>query len=350
MLGVLSRRRFVARTSTLALASPFLSLVGCDSDETNDLLSFGGSTMGTSYNVKFADISENVDPNVLAREVDAVLQSVNQRMSTYLADSELSQFNAAEPGQWTTLSDHTLKVVRESRRLHTVTGRAFDPTIGPLVDLWGFGPEGGPDQVPTEKDIAATIKTIGFDGVELHSEQPKIRKHASGVGMDFSGVAKGYAVDLVAQHLERSGVDNYLVEVGGELRSNGTSPNGRPWRVGIEKPVPGSRDIQQVVELQGRAMATSGNYRIFFEQNGRRYSHIVDPTTGRPVDHDLASVTVIAPTTLEADALSTAMLVLGPEKGMALAAERDIAAYFIAGSEGSFRETASTAFSDRIEV
>lgn len=350
MTRALSRRSFNVRASSVMLATPFLSLVGCDRDEVDDLVSFDGPTMGTTYSVKLARLPGDIDPALLAGEIDAVLEGVNQRMSTYRPESELSRFNSASQGQWTPVSDHTLTVVERSRRLHQLTGGAFDPTVGPVVDLWGFGPDGGQDRVPPADDIALASEMVGFAKVESRSEGSALRKQAPGVRLDLSGVAKGFAVDLVADHLEESGIENYLVEVGGELRASGARPGGRSWRVGIEKPTLASGDIQQIVDLNGEAMATSGNYRIFFERDGRRYAHIVNPRTGRPIEHDLASVTVLAPTTLEADALSTALLVLGRDDGMALAREQNITAFFISGSEGAFAEAASPAFSRRAQA
>ena len=347
MTPALPRRKFVTGVGCLALATPFVSLAGCDSSEVDQLTSFGGPTMGTSYSIKLANIGSEHDPNSLARHTASILDGVNQRMSTYLSDSELSRFNNADATTWIPVSSDTLTVIERSRQLHEVTGGAFDPTVGPLVDLWGFGPGGGQDQVPQTEKISAAAETVGLAKVQIRREEPALLKDVSGVRLDLSGVAKGFAVDLVAAHLSEQGIDNYLVEVGGELRASGTGPDGRPWRIGIEKPALAANDMQHLVDLGREALATSGNYRIFFEQDGRRYSHIISPKTGRPVDHNLASVTVVAPTTLDADALSTAMLVLGRQEGMALAIEQDIAAYFVEGGNGTFEATASPAFSRR---
>lgn len=347
MSPMISRRKFAAHTGRLALATPFLSLTGCDRDEADDAISFGGPTMGTSYTIKLPHLESGHDVDRLAREIAGTLEAVNQRMSTYLPESELSRFNRANAATWTPVSDETLTVIERSRQLYQITGGAFDPTVGPIVDLWGFGPDGGKEQIPPTESLAAVAETVGLSKVETQSDKPALRKSASGVRLDLSGVAKGFAVDLVAKHLSDKGITNYLVEVGGELRASGLGPAGRSWRVGIERPTLASSAIQHVVELGKEALATSGNYRIFFEQNGRRYSHIINPQTGQPVDHDLASVTVVAQTTLEADALSTAMLVLGRDDGLRLANENNIAAYFITGSDGSFKATASSAFSRR---
>lgn len=349
MAWILSRRDFIGHAQKAALATPFLSLAGCFDDSADDLLSLDGQTMGTTYSVKLAGAPSGIDAKILADKIDGILEAVNQRMSTYRPESELSRFNDASPESWTSISKDTLTVVEQSRRLGTFSGGAFDPTVGPIVDLWGFGPGDGQQRVPSAEDIRAATDTVGFAKVESRAgDVPAIRKHGPGVRLDFSGVAKGFGVDKVAAHLDAAGIENYLVEVGGELFSRGHRPDGKAWRVGIESPTLGSGNVQQVVDLAGgEALATSGNYRIFFEQDGRRYPHIVSPRTGRPVEHDLASVSVIAATTLEADALSTSLLVLGPEAGMALAREQDIQAFFITGSGCSLEERASPAFSRR---
>ena len=351
----LSRREFIDRTQRIALATPFLSLVGCSQESAASGLTLGGKTMGTSYSVSLAELPRGLNQDNLTAEIDAVLDSVNRRMSTYRPDSELSQLNAAPAGSWVPVSDDTRMVIDEALRVGRLTGGAFDSTVGPLVDLWGFGPDGGQDRVPAAEAIATARETVGFDKIETkvgsaEGNAGAARKQSDGVRLDLSGVAKGFGVDQVARHLEARDIADYLVEVGGELRASGHGPGGRSWRVGIEAPnaVPG--DLQQVVELEGAALATSGNYRIFFEADGQRYSHIVDPTTGRPVSHDLASASVVAATTMEADALSTSMLVLGPEAGLALATEHDIAAFFITGRDGVFSETASPAFTRRFKA
>lgn len=334
----------------VALASPFLSLAGCLESDAGEIVSFGGRTMGTSYSVKMVAPPPGIDADTLAREVDGLLATVNQQMSTYLADSELSRFNNAPAGRWIPVSEDTLSVVTQSQRLHALTDGAFDPTVGPVVDLWGFGPDGGHHEVPPDDRIRTAHAVVGLDKVESKSgTATALLKNTQGVRLDFSGAAKGYGVDKVAAHLTQAGVMNYLVEVGGELRSHGHGPAGGDWRIGVEKPSQAADEIQHVIHLRdGEALATSGNYRIYFEHDGQRYSHIVNPRTGRPVTHNLASVSVVAPTTLEADALSTSLLVLGPEAGMAFATANNIQAFFISGQEGHFYPTASPAFSQRM--
>ena len=348
----LSRRDFIHHAQGVALATPFLSLIGCS--DAGDLLSLGGKSMGTSYSIKLAALPPGIDADALAVEIDGILETVNRQMSTYRPDSELSRFNAAPAGVQMPISQDTRLVIDEALRISRLTGGAFDPTIGPVVDLWGFGPDESRENPPSSEDIFAARATVGFAGVETTSasgsDNPTVSKLDSGIRLDLSGVAKGFGVDKVAAHLETRGILDYLVEVGGELRGRGHGLEGRPWRVGIEKPTSLPGDLQRVVELDGAALATSGDYRLFFEHDGRRYSHIIDPATGRPVDHDLVSVTVVAATTMEADALSTSLLVLGPEAGMQLAEKHGIAAYFIASQGDSLDDRASSAFASRFKV
>ena len=348
----LTRRDFIHRAQGVALATPFLSLVGCS--EADPVRSLGGQTMGTSYSIKLAALPPDIDADALAVEIDGILETVNRQMSTYRPDSELSRFNAAPAGIQMPISQDTRLVIDEALRVSRLTGGAFDPTIGQVIDLWGFGPDGSRENPPSAGDIAAARATVGFVGVETATaagtENPTVSKLDSGIRLDLSGVAKGFGVDKVAAHLETRGIVDYLVEVGGELRGSGHGLEGRSWKVGIEKPTTLPGDLQRVVELNGAGLATSGDYRLFFEHDGRRYSHIIDPATGRPVDHDLVSVTVVAATTMEADALSTSLLVLGPEAGIQLAEKHGIAAYFIAGQGGSFDDWASPAFASRFKT
>ena len=345
----LSRRDFIDQARGVALATPFLSLVGCSDEGAGDLVSLEGKTMGTTYSVKLVNFPHGTDKSKLAREIDGLLVTVNQQMSTYRPDSELSRFNAAAAATWLPISIDTRSVIDEALRVSRLTEGAFDPTVGPIVDLWGFGPGGGQQRIPSSEEIAAARESVGFAKVKTRVDAPAVTKHDSGVRLDLSGVAKGFGVDKVAEHLEARGISDYLVEVGGELRGSGHGPGGRPWRVGIEKPTAVPGDLQRVVNLNREALATSGNYRIFFERDGHRYSHIVNPRTGRPVDHDLASATVVAAMTMEADALSTSLLVLGLEAGMRLAAEHGIAAFFITGPSGSYAEMPSPAFKRRFK-
>ncbi len=345
MTHALTRRELIERTGALALATPFLSLAGCDGVERGrPLTRISGPTMGTTYQVKVTDKPADVDPERLAADLEDILETVNRQMSTYRLGSELSRFNAGAARSPSPVSADTAAVAAEALGIAALTGGAYDPTVGPLVDLWGFGAGGDRLMVPAQRDIENLLTRIGHGAISATTAPPTLVKHASDIRVDLCGIAKGFAVDRVADHLERLGVGHYLIEIGGELRGRGWTPRGGVWRVGIERPVTASGGVQRVVRLDGHGLATSGDYRIFFEQNGRRYSHILDPRTGRPVDHGLASVSVIAPSGMAADGLSTALMVLGPDDGMELAEREGIAAFFIAKRGRRFVEAASDAF------
>lgn len=341
---MLSRREFVLGVNGVILTFPFLGLVGCD-DDGDALHHLKGKTMGTTYNVKLAPAANQPDLDLLSARIDESLKAVDHLMSTYRATSDISQFNADQANAPRSVDAATAEVVQSALAIAGMTGGAFDPTIGPLVDLWGFGPGGARGELPGAGEITAAMAHVDYRQIALDGRT--IAKAGAGTRLDLSGIAKGYGVDVVAGLLDAEGVENYLVEVGGEVRTRGAPGEDRAWRLGIEEPTDTDRDVYKVVDLKRQALATSGNYRIFFEAGGQRYTHIVDPRSGRPVTHALASVTVLAPTTIEADALSTAMLVLGPEDAMAFARAHEIAAFLIERRDGVLVESASPAF-DRL--
>ncbi len=342
---MLSRRDFIRQANGVAIAIPFISLVGCDDVDVGEILGFSGQTMGTTYNVKVADVPESLETEALAADIHATLHSVDLRMSTYRPDSEISGINAGPAGQPVAVSGETAHVIETALAAATMTGGAFDPTIGPLVDFWGFGPKGKRNGAPVPSEVETVRLAVDYRKVSL--ADGAVSKAVSDLQLDLSGVAKGYGVDKVAELLDARGLENYLVEVGGELRARGRAAEDRPWKIGIEKPQLVAGDLQRTVDLDGDALATSGNYRIFFEAGGKRYPHIIDPRTGWPVDHKLASATVVAATTMEADAMSTSMLALGPVEAMELATKHDIAAFFIVGQDSEFTESASPEFARR---
>ena len=273
------------------------------------------------------------DPQAEPRAVEAavrrVLDRIEGRMSHYRVDSELSRFNRARTTGPQAMSAETLGVVAEAQAVSRASGGAFDVTVGPLVDAWGFGPPGRAPAAPDEGSLAALRARVGFDLLELDRAAATLRKRNADVVIDLSAIAKGYAVDAVSSLLVDSGYGDHLVEIGGELRGAGTNEEGAPWRVAVERPVPGAPAAQRIVPLTDAALATAGDYRNFYDLDGRRVSHTLDPRTGRPVTHGLLSVSVIAERCSLADARSTALNVLGPEAGYALAAEQGWAALFV---------------------
>ena len=336
-------RLFATALATISLGVMALAQIGCRPavSPTARLhqLEVTGTAMGTSYSVKVVDAARSLDQAVLAEDVAECLEAVNQQMSTYRDDSELSRFNAAVADQWFGLSPATYRVLKEAERIHEITGGAFDPTVGPLVKLWNFGPGRQPtDRVPSDEQIAEARAVVGMHHVDLRAQPPAARKDLAAVYLDLSAIAKGYAVDQVAELLDAQGMTDYMVEVGGEVRTRGRNAENLPWQIAIERPTNGSRTIHRVLALRDRALATSGDYRNYFEIEGARYCHILDPRSGRPVSHRLASVSVLSDSCMTADALATALFVLGPEEGLAWAERENLAALFLVKDGDGFVE------------
>lgn len=318
---------------------------GCSREEARDTRYFSGSTMGTTYNITLvadADQRFDFDEDELQAAIDAEFVRINQHMSTYISDSELMQLNRAEVGQWHAISRPMREVLVISQSVSERSDGAFDITVGPLVNLWGFGPERSPDKVPDAQAVQQLKEEVGYQFLELDGLQVRKSKR---LFLDLSAVAKGYGVDWVADYLEARGFGNYLVEVGGDLRVGGHNSRGVPWRIAIEQPSQLQRAARKTLEFTDMSLATSGDYRNYFEVDGRRYSHTIDPTTGYPIAHNLVSVTVLAPTAAEADAWATAINVLGPEAGIALAELEQLAVYMILKEEGGYSDRHSSAFS-----
>jgi thiamine biosynthesis lipoprotein len=312
---------------------------------------FGGASMGTTWSVKLA--SPDVDPANLQSISDAIqaeLDEVVALMSTWEPDSEISRFNALRSTEPFHISPETVTVVQAALETSRLSNGAFDITVGPLVEAWGFGSRQRPDDPPNEAVLASLRESVGYTLLDLDPGSGTLRKRREGVEVDLSAIAKGYGVDRVASRLDALGYHDWLVEVGGELRTAGRKLDGSVWRVAIEQPDVAGRAIHLALPLEDRAMATSGDYRNFYEAEGVRLSHTMDPRTGRPITHGLASVTVIDTSTMRADALATALDVLGPEAGYALALERGLAVHLIirTGDDG-FMTRSTPAFDAFLE-
>lgn len=295
-----------------------------------------GLTMGTTYAVELAAPVGDAERTRLAGMIEAEMAAINRAMSTYDPRSELSAFNGRTDSGWVPASRGLLEVLDSAARISASTRGAFDVTVGPLVDLWGFGPQFRTQRVPDDAAVARVRARVGYRQVQIDLAAGAIRKTHGGTRIDLNAIAKGYGVDRVALILERQGIGDYLVEIGGEFRARGATAAGRPWRVAIERPVEGRRVLGEIVVLRNRAIATSGTTRDFFEQEGRHYSHSIDPANGRPVDHPPMAVSVVADTAMEADAWATALLVLGPERGYALAQARGLAALLVTADGSAF--------------
>lgn len=331
-----------------ALAFIGLGLLGaCTSETPKEPISLAGPTMGTEFHVKYFPLPGVAEPELIKDQVVKELGHINQLMSTYIADSELSLFNQAAVDEWFPVSQELFDVVSLALSISEQTQGVFDITVASLVDLWGFGPSHRDAAPPEPAAIAEELSKVGYRAIQLQAE-PKALLKRSALTMDLSAIAKGYAVDRVADRLEAEGIDSYMVEVGGEIRAKGLKPGAQPWRIAIESPVVGARAIQRIIELSDIAIATSGDYRNYFEKDGQRYSHTIDPQTGYPITHQLASVTVMAKTSAQADALATALMVMGSEKGLAFANAQDLEAFFIVKQGAEFIEVASERFTERL--
>lgn len=344
----MNRREYLA--SHLGLVARFpapaaaIALAGCGMGR-EQLATVEGATMGTTYRVKAV-----IDPgeaDSLAEDVAAIVARIDALMSTYRPQSELSRFNASSGRGWVGVSADTHAVISAANATAAASEGAFDVTVGPLVNLWGFGSQGRAGAPPSDEAIADVAARIGHARLEAAAGTRAVRKSRPGVYADLSGIAKGYAVDRLAGRLDAGGVESYLVEIGGELRARGRKPDGGAWRVGIERPSRGRRVPLAVLDVEDRAIATSGDYRNFFTSpSGQVFSHTIDPTTGHPVTHDLASVTVVARTAMEADSLSTAMMVMGHERGLELAREAGAAALFLVRDGTELVEHQSAGFAE----
>lgn len=326
----------------LALAGLFL-LTACDQGP--EVLEISGPAQGTSYSIQVVAPPAGLDEKELRTLAEDELGAVDRLLSTWRDDSELARFNAASATEWFPVSQELAALVGRSLAIGRETRHAFDITLAPLLELWGFGPRADTTpSLPAADALEAARARVGPGQIEVRARPPALRKKRADVVVELDGIAQGYTVDRLAAALDERGASRYLVELGGELFGRGRNPEGQPWTIGIEKPVAGVRRLHRMVTLDGVGMTTSGDYRVFFEIEGKRYSHTLDPRTGRPVRHALRSVTVIADSAARADALATALMVLGPDEGRAYASDRGIAALFIVGGDGGYTDHATPPF------
>ncbi|WP_020675882.1 FAD:protein FMN transferase [Geopsychrobacter electrodiphilus] len=329
----------------LLSAALLLGLVAaCQQQKTTQTLHLSGATMGTTWSVSLLPGAAEPDPVVLKKKLQQRLDQINRLMSTYDPDSEISRFNQLQSTDWFSISVETAEVIRLSQKISRLSGGAFDISVGPLVELWGFGARQRQAKTPSVEQIREQLARVGYTKLELRNNPPAIRKQVPLLQLDLSAVAKGYAVDQLALLLKQQGINNFLLEIGGEMQVVGRRGDGSPWRVAIEKPLEDSREVEKVFPLSGTAVATSGNYRNFYIEDGQRYVHTIDPASGQPIRHKLASVTVLDSTCARADALATALMVLGEERGRELVEQNRIAAYFLIHDNEAIIEYSSPAF------
>jgi len=322
-----------------------LSLAGCGRHSAGPAPQFGGATMGTTYVVKLA--GAHLAParlQALQADVQTALDGVDQGMSLYRPESELMRLNRHPAALPLPLSADLYAVLEAAQKVAALSQGAFDVSVAPLVNAWGFGAEKRRG-VPPADEIRGRRAAVDWRSLSLDPQRRSASKADAALQADLGGIAKGYGVDLAARAIEAAGIEHYMIEAGGEVRTRGRNAKGEPWRIGIEEPDAVPPRARRVVPLSGRAMATSGDYRNYFEQDGRRYSHEIDPRSAAPIAHGLASATVIADDCMTADALATALIVLGPQAGWALAQRQGIAAWFIVRDrDGRLHDRASDAF------
>lgn len=339
----------INRLSLLVGVIMLMMLTACsEQNQQAQVVRLSGPTMGTQYNVSWVAGKNQPSPKELQGQIDSRLLFLNSVFSTYDPQSELSLLNkhsADWAGQWVDVSPELMSVLRDAAHVYEYSGGKFDPTVGPLVNLWGFGPAYN-FEVPPKENILELLSQVGMDKVTLNPETHQV-KLSSAVYIDLSALAKGWAVDDLGLLLEAQGISDYLVEIGGEIRVRGKKPTGE-WRIAIESPAgnikPGTAVAQKIIQPSGWAIATSGDYRNYFEQDGVRYSHTIDPQTGYPIKHHLASVTLIMPTCSMADAWATALEVAGPDAGMALAELNNLPVFMIVREGEEFKTLSSSAF------
>lgn len=306
-----------------AALSPAI-LICCAAQAHADLLKLDGETMGSYYAVVIEGAAE-ADAEAIQAKIQAILKDVNRQMSTWDSESEISKFNQSKGTDWFSVSQGFFEVVQESIRLHRFTNGSFDPTLAPVIDLWGFGAQ-KPKSFPAQAAIDEARTRVGMEFIEARSNPPSIRRSREGITITLSAITPGYASDCVSELLTSLGFPSHTVDIGGEIKAGLPKSGGGKWRLGIESPLGG---IQRVVECTERSIATSGDYRNYFEYKGVRYSHAIDPTTCRPVVNPPASVSILCDSAMTADGMATSLMVMGVEKGLSFARQHKLSVLFL---------------------
>lgn len=316
------------------------ALTGCfNSAET--VSEIFGSTMGSTYSIKWVDSKGTPGPQSLQADIEMLLADFDGEVSTWRDDSDLVRFNDLPAGSCQEMPESVLDMVALAEDLHRHGDGGFDITIGPLLELWGFHGGSVSQTVPEAAELTAVLENIGQQYLRIVDKQ--LCKDAD-VRVDLSGIAAGYMVDRVVEHLAEQGITSYMVELTGELKAAGLKPGEVPWRIAIEEPRDDNRIAHLILPLDGYGVSTSGDYRNYFEYQGKRYSHTFDPRSGQPVMNQLAAVTVLDPNTAMADGLSTLLLVKGPEEGWRYAIEHDVAALFVIRQGAGFESRSTPRF------
>ncbi|MBK8814941.1 MAG: FAD:protein FMN transferase [Methylococcaceae bacterium] len=325
--------------SFYTLLTGILTITGC-SDQS--LQKLQGYAQGTTYHISYW-AEQPVDHKSIKTAVETEFGVIDKLLSNYRTDSTIETFNSAENTDNFTVGPEIVALVKVAQTVHKASSGCYDLTIKPLFDLWGFQNE--TQAVPPQAAIDKALKQIGMDKLEIAGEN-QLRKKQADLKIDLSSIAQGYSVERISQILEKQGIKNYLVEIGGELKTNGHKPDRQPWRIAVEKPLPGEQKLHKVIDMPNDmpfAVMTSGTYHHYFDENGVRYSHILDARNGRPITHDLVSVTVIHQNPIVADAWSTTLLCLGQQDGLKAANTENISAFFIQQQGSELIESRSDA-------
>ncbi len=333
----------------LSIGLLLVLLCACQQKKVDETLHLSGLTMGTTWSVSLLPNPDKTDPAALREKLQQRLDQINGLMSTYDPASEISRFNNQTGSDWFPVSTETFRVVELSQEISQLTGGAFDISVGPLVEAWGFGASARGEKIPSDQLINSLLDRVGYGKLELRQDPPALRKRVPLLRIDLSAVAKGYAVDELAELLRQEGINDFLLEVGGEMQLAGKKADGTPWKIGLERPLEDVREVETIMPLTGTALATSGNYRNFYVEDGQRYAHTIDPVSGHPVRHKLASVTVLDPSCARADALATALMVLGEVRGRELCEKLGIAAFFLIHDLETLTEYSSPEFTAFME-
>ena len=327
--GFLLSSRLSPSHFPLFIVTCILLLNACNAPPQNDSAEITGETMGSTFAVIIPELTQTGDRAEVEKKINLILDEINQSMSTYIPESELSRINTSDSTDWISISPQLYEVLAAAQDVSQMTNGAFDITVGALVNLWGFGPEPGNQEIPDASAVGDALQWVGYQNIELQAYPAAVKKRYARTYLDLSGIASGYAADRIAGLLDSKNITNYMVDISGEIRARGKSGQNQTWRIGIEKPLVDRRSVQTVVALDNTGLTTAGDYRNFFEFEGKRYSHTIDPATGWPVSHNLASVTVLDDSAMYADALDTAMMVMGPELAYKFAEAEKISALFI---------------------
>lgn len=319
-----------------------VALCGCQQQAPEIVLS--GPTMGATYNVKIAAPPASVDAYAARIAIDEVLDAIDAGMSTYRDDSEVSRFNAATTTDWFAVSGDLATVVAAANTVSAASHGAMDITIAPLVNLWGFGRAGEPALLPDAAAIAGARNGVGYELLEVRLAPPALRKKSAQLTIDLNAIAPGFAVDKLAAKFVSLGLRNFVIDISGEVLARGVNAQGEAWHIAVEKPVDAQPEPMAILRLSDLSVTTSGEYRQYYIRAGHRYSHTIDPRTGRPVENALASVVLIGKTSIEVDAWATVLIVLGEVDGLKLATQRGMPAMFVVQQGNGFTTRATPGF------